>query len=317
LRNNTRLWTLTQGTVSDDHSRGIAFDQSTGIVFVGGDTHGKFPNEIVNKPSDWFLMTSSTNGTFLWLKQFETSTTDIMTSVALHVPTGRVLLIGTYGGNGDIIAVNQNGTFEFNGQRPSMLKGYSMGNSFRNGITFAEREIWFVNLSFSLPTGSSTYETFSSTLTGRTDSTRFSEEFITTSSELRANPTQTSASVTNGPEINDSIGQSTTNSTYIVLVSIIMLGLLLVSMVTGAVYFIRSRLRIEKTPLKEASTTYVGGTTYQTKLGNQNNQTFLGTIITSMTTMIRSDYGKLSHLSPWLPWRRIVLARIFDDETWY
>ncbi|MBU2009690.1 MAG: SBBP repeat-containing protein [Chloroflexi bacterium] len=90
------LWTHQFGTSLADEAFGIAVDK-TGNAFVAGITEGTLPGQTSAGAHDAFVRKLSPSGAELWTRQFGTSQSDPVTSVAVD-GSGNIIVVGhTYG----------------------------------------------------------------------------------------------------------------------------------------------------------------------------------------------------------------------------
>ncbi|MDC0230314.1 SBBP repeat-containing protein [Deltaproteobacteria bacterium] len=129
----TKQWTKQLGTSGRDHARGVATD-SSGNVFVAGDTYGGLDGNTNAGYNDLFVVKYNSSGTKQWTKQLGTSSTDSANGVATD-SSGNVYVVGyTYGeldgntntGASDIFVVkyNSSGTKQWTKQLGSSSQNY-------------------------------------------------------------------------------------------------------------------------------------------------------------------------------------------------
>jgi hypothetical protein len=134
----TKQWTKQLGTSGRDHARGVATD-SSGNVFVAGDTYGGLDGNTNAGYNDLFVVKYNSSGTKQWTKQLGTSSTDLANGVATD-SSGNVYVVGyTYGeldgntntGASDIFVVkyNSSGTKQWTKQLGSSSPDYNYGRS--------------------------------------------------------------------------------------------------------------------------------------------------------------------------------------------
>lgn len=76
------LWTRQFGSSSDDYASSIGFD-SSGNVYVVGETLGTLPGQSSSGSHDAFLMKYDATGSVIWTRQFGTNSEDVAHSLAL------------------------------------------------------------------------------------------------------------------------------------------------------------------------------------------------------------------------------------------
>ena len=129
----TKQWTKQLGTSGRDHARGVATD-SSGNVFVVGDTYGGLDGNTNAGYNDLFVVKYNSSGTKQWTKQLGTSSTDLADGVATD-SSGNVYVVGyTYGGldgntntgGSDLFVVkyNSSGTKQWTKQLGSSSQNY-------------------------------------------------------------------------------------------------------------------------------------------------------------------------------------------------
>jgi len=92
----TKQWTKQLGTSKHDRARGVVTD-SSGNVYVTGDTYGGLDGNTNAGYNDLFVVKYNSSGTKQWTKQLGTSSTDLANGVATD-PSGNVYVTGgTYG----------------------------------------------------------------------------------------------------------------------------------------------------------------------------------------------------------------------------
>ena len=134
----TKKWTKQLGTSGRDHARGVATD-SSGNVFVAGDTYGGLDGNTNAGYNDLFVVKYDSSGAKQWTKQLGTSSTDLANGVATD-PSGNVYVTGgTYGGldgntntgGSDLFVVkyNSSGTKQWTKQLGSSSPDYNYGRS--------------------------------------------------------------------------------------------------------------------------------------------------------------------------------------------
>ena len=132
----TKQWTKQLGSSSRDHARGV-FTDSSGNVYVTGDTYGGLDNNTNAGSNDLFLVKYNSSGTKEWTKQMGTSSTDSANGVVTD-SSGNVYVVGgTYGGldgntnagNSDLFVVkyNSSGTKQWTKQLGSASRDYDYG----------------------------------------------------------------------------------------------------------------------------------------------------------------------------------------------
>ena len=150
----TKQWTKQLGTSSRDHARGVATD-SSGNVYVTGDTYGGIDSNTNAGYNDLFVVKYNSSGTKQWTKQLGTSSTDLANGVATDSSGDVYVTGGTYGGldgntnagNSDLFVVkyNSNGTKQWTKQMGSSSRDHdygvatdSSGKVFVSGDTFGK-----------------------------------------------------------------------------------------------------------------------------------------------------------------------------------
>ena len=138
----TKQWTKQLGSSSRDrsssrdHARGVVTD-SSGNVYVTGDTYGGLDNNTNAGSNDLFVVKYNSSGTKEWTKQMGTSSTDSANGVVTD-SSGNVYVVGgTYGGldgninagNSDLFVVkyNSSGTKQWTKQMGSSSRDYDYG----------------------------------------------------------------------------------------------------------------------------------------------------------------------------------------------
>ena len=132
----TKQWTKQLGTSKHDRARGVVTD-SSGNVYVTGDTYGGLDGNTNAGYNDLFVVKYNSSGTKQWTKQLGTSSTDLANGVATD-PSGNVYVTGgTYGGldgntnagNSDLFVVkyNSSGTKQWTKQLGSSSRDYDYG----------------------------------------------------------------------------------------------------------------------------------------------------------------------------------------------
>ena len=132
----TKQWTKQLGTSKHDRARGVVTD-SSGNVYVTGDTYGGLDGNTNAGYNDLFVVKYNSSGTKQWTKQLGTSSTDLANGVATD-PSGNVYVTGgTYGGldgntnagNSDLFVVkyNSSGTKQWTKQMGSSSRDYDYG----------------------------------------------------------------------------------------------------------------------------------------------------------------------------------------------
>ena len=131
-----KQWTQQLGSSSRDHARGVATD-SSGNVYVTGDTYGGVDGNTNAGYNDLFVVKYNSSGTKQWTKQFGTPSSDLADGVATD-SSGNVYVVGyTYGdldgntntGASDIFVVkyNSSGTKQWTKQLGSSSRDYDYG----------------------------------------------------------------------------------------------------------------------------------------------------------------------------------------------
>jgi len=126
-----KQWTQQLGSSSRDHARGVATD-SSGNVYVTGDTYGGVDGNSNAGYNDLFVVKYLDNGTKQWTKQFGTPSSDLADGVATD-SSGNVYVVGyTYGdldgntntGTSDLFVVkyNSSGTKQWTKQLGSSMR---------------------------------------------------------------------------------------------------------------------------------------------------------------------------------------------------
>jgi hypothetical protein len=147
----TKKWTKQLGSSSRDHARGVVTD-SSGNVYVTGDTYGGLDNNTNAGSNDLFVVKYLDNGTKQWTKQLGTSSTDLANGVATDSSGNVYVTGGTYGGldgntnagNSDLFVVkyNSSGTKQWTKQLGSVSSDYDYGvatDSSRNVYVSGDR----------------------------------------------------------------------------------------------------------------------------------------------------------------------------------
>ncbi len=127
----TKKWTQQLGSSSSDHARGVATD-SSGNVYVTGDTYGGVDGNTNAGSNDLFVVKYLDNGTKQWTKQFGTPSSDLADGVATD-SSGNFYVVGyTYGdldgntntGTSDLFVVkyNSSGTKQWTKQLGSSMR---------------------------------------------------------------------------------------------------------------------------------------------------------------------------------------------------
>ena len=93
----THQWTKQLGTDRYDEARGVATD-SSGNVYVVGDTYGGLDGNTNAGNNDLFVVKYNSSGTKQWTKQLGTSSTDLANGVATDSSGNVYVAGGTYGG---------------------------------------------------------------------------------------------------------------------------------------------------------------------------------------------------------------------------
>ena len=132
----TKKWTKQLGTSKHDRARGVATD-SSGNVYVTGDTYGGLDGNTSAGYNDLFVVKYLDNGTKQWTKQMGTSSTDLANGVATDSSGNVYVAGGTYGGldgntnagNSDLFVVkyNSSGTKQWTKQLGSSSRDYDYG----------------------------------------------------------------------------------------------------------------------------------------------------------------------------------------------
>ena len=131
-----KQWTKQLGTSKHDRARGVATD-SSGNVYVTGDTYGGLDGNTSAGYNDLFVVKYLDNGTKQWTKQLGTSSTDLANGVATDSSGNVYVAGGTYGGldgntnagNSDLFVVkyNSSGTKQWTKQMGSSSRDYDYG----------------------------------------------------------------------------------------------------------------------------------------------------------------------------------------------
>jgi len=131
-----KQWTKQLGTSSRDHARGVVTD-SSGNVYVTGDTYGGLDGNTNAGYNDLFVVKYLDNGTKQWTKQLGTSSDDLASGVATDSSGNVYVTGGTYGGldgntnagNSDLFVVkyNSSGTKQWTKQLGAASRDYDYG----------------------------------------------------------------------------------------------------------------------------------------------------------------------------------------------
>ena len=132
----TKQWTKQLGTSKHDRARGVATD-SSGNVYVTGDTYGGLDGNTNAGYNDLFVVKYNSSGTKQWTKQMGTSSTDLANGIATDSSGNIYVTGGTYGGldgntnagNSDLFVVkyNSSGTKQWTKQLGSSSRDYDYG----------------------------------------------------------------------------------------------------------------------------------------------------------------------------------------------
>ena len=132
----TKQWTKQLGTSKHDRARGVVTD-SSGNVYVTGDTYGGLDGNTNAGYNDLFVVKYNSSGTKQWTKQLGTSSTDLANGVATDSSGNVYVAGGTYGGldgntnagNSDLFVVkyNSSGTKQWTKQLGSSSRDYDYG----------------------------------------------------------------------------------------------------------------------------------------------------------------------------------------------
>ena len=129
----TKQWTKQLGTSKNDRARGVVTD-SSGNVYVTGDTYGGLDGNTNAGYNDLFVVKYNSSGTKQWTKQLGTSSTDLANGIATDSSGNIYVTGGTYGGldgntnagNIDLFVVkyNSSGTKQWTKQLGSSSRDY-------------------------------------------------------------------------------------------------------------------------------------------------------------------------------------------------
>jgi cysteine-rich repeat protein len=131
----TVVWTREFGTSSYDMANDVSAD-SSGNIYVGGDTYGTLPGQTASGSMDAFVRKYDSTGTVVWTNQFGTSSEDYVQGVSVD-SSGNVYAVGfagfnlsgqTYLGSGDAFVRKYDSSGNILWTRQFGTSGYDVAN---------------------------------------------------------------------------------------------------------------------------------------------------------------------------------------------